>query len=366
MAIVKDTFARLVESKKWLNGNDFDDIVNNGGREATETALKELKETAEDINNSWEIETIENKHGRNFEITEDLKFRYRTTRGKERERDISSYAFQQLCTRMGIPSNYLMKCAEAGKQDLILDNFKAWADDYKGELSIMSNGVGSIGDDKITRAVMSSSFERFDYGKVISNLTHTIDLDRWVLIQNFLSEDMMVLRFIDAQSPYYVDDNSQNYIMATVITSDVGKSGLHINLSSYRRTCTNGMIVAGRAGTLYSQAHAGKEMRKSKIIEFSRAFDTASAYGGKFAESIEKCRREVLNKRELELWLEKAKHEIKLNKEKMGKLETLIGTTYDSSVWGVANGVTELAQDFTLDTRLAMETWAGNVLSRNL
>lgn len=363
MAIVRDGFVSLVDNRVRENGKDFDDIVNNGGREATAKALAELRESAESINKAWEIETIDNSKGNNFEITEDLKFKYRTTRGKERERDISSYAFQQLCSRMGIPSNYLVKCADAGKTDLILDNFRAWSNDYRGELSIMSNGEV---DNKITRAVMTSSFERFDYGKVLSNVANTIDLDRWVLIQSHLSEDIMVLRFIDAKSPYYIDEKSQNYIMATIITSDVGKSGLRINLSSYRRVCTNGMIVAGKVGTLYSQPHAGKEMRNSKIIAFSKAFDNASAFGGKFAESIESCRREILNKRELELWLEKAKRDIKLNKENTGKLESLVQNVYGSSVWGVANSVTELAQDFSLENRMTMETWAGGVLARSL
>ncbi len=360
MAIIKEGFVNLVDNGR-INGKDFDKAIKEYGKEATMVALDELRESAESINRGWEIETVEHN---NFEITDDLKFRYKNNRGVEKERDISSYAFQQLCTRMGIPSNYLIKCADAGKTDLILDNFREWSKDYRGSLSIMSNSRD--GQDKTTRAVMSTSFERFDYGKILSNLVHTVDFDRWCLVQSHLSEDMMVLRFVDSKSPIYTDENSENYVMATLRTSDVGKAGLHINLSSYRRVCTNGMLVSGKIGNLYSQTHSGKEMRKSKIVEFANAFDKAGEYGSLLADSMEQCRKEKLTSRELELWFEKAKRDNKLSKDSMLKLETLVGNTYDTSVWGVANGVTELAQEFTLDTRLTMETWAGNTLARHI
>ena len=35
---------------------------------------------------------------------------------------------------------------------------------------------------------------------------------------------------------------------------------------------------------------------------------------------------------------------------------------YDMSRWGLINGITELAQDFTLERRLELERMAGNLL----
>lgn len=35
---------------------------------------------------------------------------------------------------------------------------------------------------------------------------------------------------------------------------------------------------------------------------------------------------------------------------------------YDMSRWGLINGITEVAQDFTLERRLELERMAGNLL----
>lgn len=360
MAILQREFERLVEPISF-NGKTFDK-AREGGRKVSESGLENLREKANDLNKSITIDMVDNSAGRNFDITDDFKFVYRTTTGKERERDITSYAFQQLCTRMGIPAQYLIKCQEKGKTDLVMENFKAWSNDYKGTLQIMSNDSTNA-----TRAVMTDSYERYDYSKVLSNIKTVLNLDRWTLVQNYFSEDIMVLRFVDTTSPYYTDSTSKNYVMLTISTSDVGRGGLKVQLSSYRRVCSNGMIINnGRDGVLYSQPHAGKDMRDSKLAVFNRAFLKAENYGGVFANGIENCRQERLNPKEFEMWIEKAKRDMRLSKKSVENLTAIINTDYDHSVWGVTNGVTQLAQEFNLDERLNAETWAGTVFGTRL
>lgn len=360
MAIIAQPFEKLIATGN-LGGKEFDSLRERGAKASIER-LEELCDYASDLNKKWQIERVDNSEKRNFDITDDMRFVYRNTNGEEKERDITSYAFQQLCTRMGIPSQYLIKCQEAGKKQLVLDNFKAWSEDYNGTLQIMSNG-----SENTTRAVMTDGYERYDYRKILTNVRSTINLDKWTLVQSHLSEDMMVLRFVDASSPYYTDNNSQNYVMITLRTSDVGRAGLKIVLSSYRRVCSNGMIINNkRDGVLYSQPHAGKEMRDSKIVAFNRAFIKAENYGSAFAKGIENCRKEVLTTNEFDLWVEKAKRDMHLSKDSTEKLTDIVRNNYDRSIWGVTNGVTELAQEFTLDTRLDMEKWAGDVFASRM
>lgn len=38
--------------------------------------------------------------------------------------------------------------------------------------------------------------------------------------------------------------------------------------------------------------------------------------------------------------------------------------TDEPTKWGFINGITELAQDFTLDTRYDMENWAGELFTK--
>ena len=358
--IIAKEFEKLVEPSHF-DGKVFDK-ARESGRGMTERSLDFLREKASGLNKSIVIDRVDNSKERNFDITDDFRFVYRTTKGEEKERDITSYAFQQLCTRMGIPSQYLIKCHESGKTNLVLENFKAWSNEYKGTLQIMANDLTNA-----TRAVMTDSYERYDYDKVLMNIKTVLNLDRWTLVQNYFSEDFLVLRFVDTTSPYYTDSNSQNYVMLTITTSDVGRGGLKVRLSSYRRVCSNGMIINnGRDGVLYNQPHAGKEMRDSKIVAFNKAFLKAENYGGLFAKGIENCREEKLNPREFDMWIEKAKRDMRLSKENVENLTEIINADYDHSVWGVTNGVTQLAQNFNLDDRLNAETWAGNVFGTRL
>ena len=46
----------------------------------------------------------------------------------------------------------------------------------------------------------------------------------------------------------------------------------------------------------------------------------------------------------------------------MEKLNDLVTTTYERTHWGFMNGITELAQNFSLETRMEMEGFAGDVL----
>ena len=51
-----------------------------------------------------------------------------------------------------------------------------------------------------------------------------------------------------------------------------------------------------------------------------------------------------------------------LSEENANKVIYLMKDRYDMSRWGLINGITEVAQDFTLERRLELERMAGNLL----
>lgn len=70
-----------------------------------------------------------------------------------------------------------------------------------------------------------------------------------------------------------------------------------------------------------------------------------------------------LSKDEMRMYLEKAQKELHLGK-KIEEVESLMQTTYtDNNLMSFVNAVTEHAQNYTLDTRIEQETWAGKILS---
>ena len=132
----------------------------------------------------------------------------------------------------------------------------------------------------------------------------------------------------------------------------------------YRQVCDNGMTVTDRGGTLFRQAHIGSSMTDGKLELFNRAFmdiDTLDRYS---LENIRKNQSIELKDYELQMYLEKAKRELKLSEKAQEKLAFLVDNTYGHTRWGVLNGITEIAQDYTLDTRIEFETFAGNTMMR--
>ena len=130
----------------------------------------------------------------------------------------------------------------------------------------------------------------------------------------------------------------------------------------YRLVCDNGMTVTEKGGTLFRQAHVGSAMTEGKLELFNRAFMDIDYLNGSVIESIRKNREVHLSEYEMKLYLEKAKHALKMSDKVQEKLISIVAQKYDNSVWGLLNGITEVAQLHTLDTRIDYETFAGNTM----
>lgn len=258
------------------------------------------------------------------------------------------------CDRIGVPGKYIDKCYKSGKQELALQNFREWADEAKGNMLVREN-------DGVVRAVLSESYAPFDSYKVLRTLKYTANMKRFLPTQVFLSEDKLVARFVDF-TPLPVKDGSPLYVGFAVSSSDVGRGALSLRMFIYRSVCQNGLLISSGNGTLYKQSHIGESMTESKMQIFQRAFNNIDVVTGEMLQRIQINRERSLKDFEMQILVEKAKRELKLSKEKTEKFETLVGS-YEPTRWGIVNSVTELAQDFTLDRRIELEEWAGNLFT---
>ena len=116
-------------------------------------------------------------------------------------------------------------------------------------------------------------------------------------------------------------------------------------------------------GMLFKQHHVGAKMTESKLQDFNRIFLSIDANAKAVIDNINLCRNRQLQDYEMTMLIEKARRDMKLSAKSVEKLQLLINTQYEPTRWGVINGVTELAQDFTLETRLEMEQWAGGLFA---
>lgn len=343
-----------------IKQQEFEVLFSKGNRDTffqqdEEINLRELTKTGKSISEKWENYFCDNEKEVNFKLTDDMKFIYKTTDGNQRTADITQFAFSQLCTRLGVPASYVKKCFDFGKVGLAVSNFREWANDCDKKFLIREQ-------DGVVRAVLSDSYKMFDNHKVLRTLQNTVDENQYKMNGAFLSADRLHLRFVNREPMQVKNEKSPIFSGFTVSSSDVGRGSMVMNYFIYRQICNNGMTVTDKGGTLFRQAHIGSAMTDGKLELFNRAFMDIAMLDEYSLENIRKSQSRRLQDYEMEMYIEKAKRELKLSEKAQDKLKNVIETSYDRTLWGVLNGITEIAQDYTLDTRIDFETFAGNTM----
>lgn len=347
--IINQDFEKLMS----IGNNPHSFFVNSTGELKQEVDFDELENFSNDICVKWEDYYCDNTTSINFKLTEDMKLKYLTTDGEVRCSDITEFAFGQLCIRLGIPSSYIKKCFENRKMDLAVTNFQAWSLDCDKVLLIREN-------EGVIRAVLSAEYKSFDSSKVIKTVRRTVDRDKYAVHSVYLSEDRLHLRFVD-RKPLNVKNEKSNIFAGFVVSSsDVGRGSLNMKYHLYRQVCNNGMVISENDGTLFKQAHSGSKMTDGKIHLFHTALQGIDKMNEKTEYLISDNQKLRLGEDEFINYMEKVKRELKLSEKANQKMLSLVKNVYDTSKWGVLNSITELAHDFTLDTRIDFETFAGN------
>ncbi len=339
MAILKNQQTMLITDQR-KEGLDFGEILM----------------ASRDISAGWKDGYIDNSRRRNFEIDDNLNFHYLTMAGEQKQADMSEFAFTQLCARIGVPGSYVKKCFDSGKQDLAIMNFRKWADEEKGTMLVRESGG-------IVKAVLSDKYRKFDGFQAMKSVKHAIDFDRYIVRQYRMTEDNLYIRFVEKE-PFMTDHNSPLFMGFVITNSDTGRGAFAVKMSIYRQVCTNGMTVQEMGGTLYQQSHIGEGMNESKVLVLKRCFRNLESVAEAYKEKILLSRKHNLKDYEVAFYIEKARREMKLSEKATEELKVLVNTVYEPTQWGIVNGVTELAQRFSIDTRMNMEAWAGNMLAR--
>lgn len=337
--LIKEPYTKLITTKK-KEGEDFRAI------------LSESRQLSEGWSNGY----VDNTAGRNFHVDNDLTLHYRTMAGEQKKADMTEFAFTQLCARIGVPAAYVKKCFDSGKEELALENFRRWADDEKGKMLVREQ-------DGVVRAVLSENYKTYDGYQALRNLQHTIDFDRFIVRQHRVTPDNLYIRFVERE-PFMTDHNSPLFFGFVITNSDTGKGAFAIRFSIYRQVCTNGLTVQQMGGTLYRQSHVGEGMNGSKLTVLKRCFREMDTLTAATKERIISSRKHNLKDYEVAFYIEKARREMKLSEKATEELKGYVTNVYEPTRWGIINAATELAQRFTLNTRMEMEAWAGDMLAR--
>lgn len=276
-----------------------------------------------------------------------------------RDFSISKYALGQLGSKIGVPARYLDKCVQSGRIDLAQDNVNSWLEDFNKDLFIREYNGG-------IRGILSNKYSVCDSHEILGAVSDAVDLSQYKVKGSFLSEERLHIRLVSKEM--LPIDGEDLFAGLFLDSSDVGRNILTVKFGIYKQVCTNGLVIARAGGTLFEQKHIGI---------------TADEFHSGLVKSLQNV--DLLTENAVE-WVRKAQHrdnhwssaskyeddinefvayirqKTNLSDESSRKVIDLMNTKYTDSRWGLINGITEVAQDFTLERRLELERIAGTLL----
>ena len=276
-----------------------------------------------------------------------------------RDFQISRYALGQLGSKIGVPARYLEKCVASGRVDLAQDNVNSWLEDFNKDLFIREYNGG-------IRGVLSNKYSVCDSHEILEVVDDAVDLSKYKIKGSFLNEERLHVRLVGKEM--LPIDGEDLFPGLFIDSSDVGRNILTVKFGIYKQVCTNGLVIARAGGTLFEQKHIGI---------------TVEEFHDGLVKSLQNV--DLLTENAVE-WVRRAKHrdnhwssaseyeddinefvayirqQTNLSDESAHKVIDLMNTKYEDNRWGLINGITEVAQDFTLEKRLELERIAGTLL----
>lgn len=276
-------------------------------------------------------------------------------------REMTNHSMGQLCAKLGVPARYIDKCIDTGRLDLAADNMNSWIEDYGKDLFIREYK-------DTVRGVLSSRYSVLDTPDVLSVLVDVFgnDIRDYRIKGSFLTPERFHARIVQNEMMNIAGEDL--FAGIQIDSSDVGRSVLEVKFMIFKQVCTNGLTISKGGGVLFRQKHLGidpivfrdnfKESmsRLPFLIEHSK-------------ELIEYARKDLdtyktvdLSEEQLKSFMENIKLKTHLSDNGVEKVISLMNDNYGTSTWGFINSLTEVAQDYTLERRLEIEKYAGDLL----
>lgn len=325
-----------------------------------ESDVATLLKKSQEIQSKCEDFLVEKATSHTIRLNESAGLTYiPTSTGDIKQSSISRFALGQLGSKIGVPARYLEKCIASGRIDLAQDNVNSWLEDYGKDLFLREYDEG-------IRGVLSSKYSVCDTPEILEVIDDVLDLDKYTIKGSFLTPERFHLRI--AQKSMLPIAGEDLFAGLTIDSSDVGRSILTCNFLIYKQVCTNGLVVSRGGGTLFEQKHIGitaEEFRDGLYKSLSLVPDLIIKVSGSIEEKMnsKKIIRSFTDEEEVKSFMDSLRLNARLSEDGANKVVSLIqNKTYSNSKWGLINSLTEVAQDYTLEKRIEIERYAGNIL----
>jgi hypothetical protein len=325
------------------------------------TSFNDLVTKAQGIQSKCADYNITNAGDHNIRHDADsLKFIYRADTNEIRNVGATPHALSQMCNKIGVPTRYIDKCIQSGRVDLASDNINSWLDGFNKNLFIREH------DGKI-RGVLSDRYSVLDTPDILDSVLGNAILhdDEYKVQGHFITPERFHTRLIQREPMNIAGEDL--FAGIQIDSSDVGRSILTAKLFIYKQVCTNGLVVSKAGGMMFQQKHVG--ITKEEFYEgFNKSMDNiytlienAETFIGT-AIKDNSYRNVFHSQKDMETLVNSLKIKTKLSDDGVTKVIDTMKSTYEPTRWGLINAITQVAQDYTLERRLELESIAGELL----
>lgn len=264
---------------------------------------------------------------------------------------MSELASGHLCGKLQVPSRYFAKLVNAGKNELAAKNINCWLEKNEKEL-LFREYNGKI------RGVLSGSYSAYDAPEILKSLSEVFDMEHFKLKGSFINEERLHLRLIEDQMMNV--DGEDLFAGISLDSSDVGRSGLKARFFVWKQVCTNGMVIAKSSANMFKQKHIG--ITHDEFVNgLKEGLNTFYLLKDEVTEAIKKTKSIPLPE-DIEEMSEYIKEQTKLSDDAVEEVIEFINVNYEPNMFGLINGITEVAQHYTLERRIELEEIAGSML----
>lgn len=264
---------------------------------------------------------------------------------------LSQLATGHLCGKLKVPSRYFTRLVDAGQKELAAENINVWLEDDARKF-LLREYDGRI------RGVLSGSYSVYDAPEILKTVAEVFDPNEFKLKGSFINEERLHVRLCETKMMDI--DGEDLFAGITLDSSDVGRAGLSVKFFIWKQVCTNGLVIAKSSAQLFKQKHIG--ITSEDFAEGLReGLETFHELKAEIAASINETRQIPL-KEDIEELIEDIQNKTALSEESAYEVLNLVDKNYKRNQWGLINGITEIAQQFTLERRIELETIAGNML----
>lgn len=264
---------------------------------------------------------------------------------------MSDLATGHLCGKLQVPSRYFNRLVDAGQNNLAAQNINCWLEDDPRKLFLREY------DGRI-RGVLSGSYSVYDAPEILKTVAEVFDPNTFKLKGSFINEERLHLRLIE--NTMMDIEGEDLFAGITLDSSDVGRSGLSVRFFIWKQVCTNGLVIAQSSAKLFKQKHIGIT-HDDFAAGLTEGLQTFYELKDSIAESI-KATAKIPANEDIEELLEEIKEKTNLSDDAATEVIEYMHTKYDNTRWGMINGITEVAQKYTLERRIELETIAGSML----